>query len=40
MPLSAAWKRKPSSSPKLAKFIKECDAHFDEHGFEWERPGR
>ena len=33
-------KEKRQSLPKLAKFIRKCDAHFHEHGFERERPGR
>jgi phosphomethylpyrimidine synthase len=38
--LSKGSKRKRLTSRRRARFIKKCDAHFHEHGFERERPGR
>jgi hypothetical protein len=35
--LNAASKRKPWSSLRLAKYIRKCDAHFDEHESRRER---
>src|SRR2546423_9386238 len=37
---SMVWNKKLLSLLRLATFIKKCDAHLHEHGFERERPGR
>ena len=37
---SMVWNKKLPSLLRLATFIKKCDPHLHEHGFERERPGR